>query len=61
MWIPYELENGLIGEGRELIPARNIPVLAGDSSTLRLAPPLFLEFIVAHSMAEQLRVDRELR
>ncbi len=56
------MDNGLIGEGRELIPARNIPVLAGDSSTLRLAPPLFLEFIVAHSTTGKFIVeDRELR
>jgi hypothetical protein len=52
--IPLKVDNGLIGEGRELNPARNIPALAGDSSTLRLAPPLFLEFIVAHSTAGKL-------
>ena len=45
-------DNGLIGEGRELIPGRNTSAPAGDGSSLRLAPPLFLEFIVAHSMAK---------
>ena len=49
--IPLKVDNGLIGEGRELNTPRNIPAQAGNRSTLRLAPPLFLEFIVAHSMA----------
>jgi len=56
------VDNGLIGEGRELNRGGNTSVLEDSSSIVRLAPPLFLEFIVAHSMAEQIAcVDRELR
>ena len=55
------MDNGLIGEGRELIPALNVPAMAGDSSIQRLASPLFLEFIVVRSTtATCIVVDREL-
>ena len=52
--IPLKEDNGLIGEGRELNTPRSIPIFAGNSSTLRLAPPLFLKFIIAHSLAEKI-------
>lgn len=44
------LNNGLIGERRELKAGHNTSVL-DDSSIHRLAPFLFLEFIIAHSSA----------
>ena len=48
--IPFKKDNGLTGEGRELRITRNISASADNSSFVRLAPPLFLEFIVAHSI-----------
>jgi len=55
-------DNGLAGEGRELRITRNISAFADNGSFIRLALPLFLEFIVAHSMQQKIiSMDRELR
>lgn len=44
------LNNGLIGERRELNFGDNTSALIDDSSAVRLAAFLFLEFIIAHSL-----------
>ncbi len=45
------MDNGFTGEGRELKIDDNRSVFAGYSLAIRLATPLFLEFIVARSLA----------
>ena len=53
------MDNGLIGEGRELNVCGNRSALSDDSL---IAPALFLKFIIAHSMpGGKLVMDRELR
>jgi len=53
------MDNGFTGEGRELKSDDNRPVFAGYSSGIRLATPLFLEFIVARSLASIIRPEME--
>jgi hypothetical protein len=50
-----KMDNGFIGEGRELKINDNRPVITDYSSFNRLATPLFLEFIVARSLATRIR------
>ena len=54
-----KMDNGFIGEGRELKINDNRPVFTDYSSVNRLATPLFLEFIVARSLARSIRPEME--
>ena len=50
------------GEGKELKSSRKTSALADDALFARLASPLFLEFIVTHSLqAEMESSDRRIR